>query len=76
MASCLFDYNLSNQGPAQSTDAIGNAVASTAHDDGDTARPTPSIVARSQNNGIHDEGHYVVANTLQTGHKTTIILHK
>ena len=26
MASCLFDYNLSNQGPAQSTDATGNAV--------------------------------------------------
>ena len=76
MASCLFDYNLSNQGPAQSTDATGNAVANTAHDGEDAARPTPSIVARSRNNGIHDEGHYVVANTLQTGHKTTIILHK
>ncbi len=37
MASCLFDYNLSNQGPAQSTDATGNAVTSTAHDGEDAA---------------------------------------
>lgn len=76
MASCLFDYNLSNQGPAQSTDAIHNTVASTAHDGEDAARPTPSIVARSRNNGIHDEGHSAMTDTLQTGHKTTTILHK
>ena len=76
MASCLFDYNLSNQGPAQSTDATGNTVTSTAHDGEDAARPTPSIVARSRNNGIHDEGHFITTVSLQTGHKTTIMLHK
>lgn len=59
MASCLFDYNLSNQGPAQSTNTTGTAVASTGLDGEDAARPTPSIVARSRNNGIHDGGHSI-----------------
>lgn len=76
MASCLFDYNLSNQGPVQSADAISNTAVSTAHDGEDAARPTFSIVARSRDNGIHDDGHYIVIGTLQTGRKTTIILHK